>query len=166
MAQEFFSSLLDVSEYFETNRLRIFPLEEPSTYSEPERVLTLLVQVMEALPREFSIIVLDAITNIASYCDDKTVMGFFTSCKRVCKSGRTVILVAHSSAFDEKLLVRVASLCDVHLKLRVDKIGPKLAKTLEVCKVHKADQDTGNIVAFEVHPGIGMRINPISKFSV
>ena len=79
---------------------------------------------------------------------------------------RTVILVAHSNVFDERLLVRAASLCDVHLKLCVDKMGPKLVKTLEVCKVHKAELDTGNIVSFEVHPGIGMRLNPISKFSV
>ena len=157
---------MDVSDEFEMNRLRIYPLEEPSAYSDPERSLTLLVQAIESLPPEFNIIVLDAITNIAYHCDDKIIMGFFAGCKRICKHGRTIFLVAHSSAFDETMMVRVGSLCDVHLKLRVDKIGPKLAKTLEVCKVHKADQDTGNIVAFEVHPGIGMRINPITKFSV
>ena len=133
---------------------------------QPERVMMLMVEAMEAFPREFTTIVLDAITNVAYYCDDKTIMRFFAGCKKICKQGKTVILVAHSHAFDEKLLVRVGSLCDVHLKLRVDNMGPKLAKTLEVCKVHKAEMDTGNIVAFEIHPGIGMRINPISKFSI
>ena len=157
---------LEVSEFFETNRLRVFPLEDPSAYQDPEHVLRVFIQVMEGLPSEFNIIVLDAITNIASYCDDKFIMGFFTNCKRICKSGRTMLLVAHSYVFDEKLLVRVASLCDVHLKVCVEKMGPKLVKSLEVCKIHSAELETGNVVSFEVHPGIGMRINPIAKFSV
>ena len=157
---------LDVSEFFETNRLRIFPLGDSSAYEDPERVLRVFVQVMEELPAEFNIIVLDAITNVASYCEDKSIMGFFADCKRICKNGRTIMLVAHSYVFDEKLLVRVASLCDVHLKVCVEKMGPKLVKTLEVCKIHNAELDTGNIVSFEVHPSIGMRLNPINKFSV
>ena len=157
---------LDVSDYFEMVRLRIFPLEQAPTYQDPEGILNVFVQVMEAFPSEYSVIVLDAITNVASYYDDRAILSFFTSCKRICRTGRTVILVAHSNVFDERLLIRAASLCDVHLKLCVDKMGPKLVKTLEVCKVHKAELDTGNIVSFEVHPGIGMRLNPISKFSV
>ena len=160
------SLALEVSEYFEMNRLRIYPLEEPSAYQSPERVLDLFVEVMEALPKEFDTIFIDAITNVASYCEDKSILGFFTSCKRIAKSGRTVVLVAHSHAFDEKALVRAASLCDVHLKVCVDKMGPKLVKTLEVCKVHNAEQDTGNVVSFEIHPSVGMRINPIAKFTV
>ena len=157
---------LHVSEYFEMNKFRVFPLEEASTYDDPEHVLKVFVQVIEELPEEFSLVILDSITNIASYCEDKSILGFFTSCKRICKSGRTIILVAHSSVFDERLLVRAGSLCDAHLKVCVEKMGPKLVKTLEVCKVHNAELDTGNIVSFEVHPEAGMRINPISKFTV
>ena len=157
---------MDVSQYFEMNKLRVIPLEESSTYQDPERVLSLFIEVMEALPARYTTIIFDAITNVASYCDDRSVMGFFASCKKICKSGKTILLVAHSSVFDEKVMVRVASLCDVHLKLNVEKMGTKLVSSMEVFKVHKALMDTGNIVSFEVHPGIGMRINPISRFSV
>ena len=61
------------------------------------------------------------------------------------------------------LQFRVRSLCDAHLVLKIDQLGDRLVKSMEVAKVRNADQSTGNIISFDVEPGIGMKIIPISK---
>ena len=72
-------------------------------------------------------------------------------------------MVVHSYAFDEGMLIRVRSLCDAHLKLRLEEVGERLVKMLEASKVRNAERTTGNIISFEVEPGLGMRIIPITK---
>ena len=81
----------------------------------------------------------------------------------MCDSGRTLICVCHSDAFDDKILIRVRSLCDAHLVLRLEQVGDRLIKVMEVAKVRNADQSTGNIVNFDVEPGLGMKILHIAK---
>ncbi|MBK7178915.1 MAG: hypothetical protein IPH82_17340 [Chloroflexi bacterium] len=93
----------------------------------------------------------------------KKYWGFFEECKRLCARGSSIILILHSHALNSELLVRIRSLCDAHLQLRTEEVGKKLVKTLEVTKVRGADKTTGNIVSFEVEPGWGMRVIPVSK---
>jgi flagellar protein FlaH len=45
----------------------------------------------------------------------------------------------------------------------MEQVGERLIKILEVAKVRNADQATGNIISFDVEPGMGMKIIPISK---
>ena len=71
--------------------------------------------------------------------------------------------IVHSYAFNDQMLIRVRSLCDAHLVMKIDQMGERLVKTMEVAKVRNADQSTGNIISFDVEPGIGMKIIPISK---
>ena len=71
--------------------------------------------------------------------------------------------MAHADAFDESILIRLRAFCDVHLKLVVEKSGTRLQRTLEVCKVHKAELDTDNIISFKVQPGMGIRVSAVSK---
>jgi len=154
---------LKVSAYIRTDRFRIGPVEEPPLDVDAGRLMDELVQDMVSLPDRFKIIVVDSITNLAADSEDRAIRGFFSSCKRLCTDGRTIILVAHSAALDEKLRIRLGALCDAHLKLGVEKIGAKLVKTLEVCKIHNAELFTGDIVKFDVEPGLGIRVTPISK---
>ena len=79
--------------------------------------------------------IVDAITNFASYSQDKTIVAFFSALKRLCNDETTIIVVGHSHAFDEKMLTRLKDLCDAYLSLRVEKIGVKLTRILEVTKV-------------------------------
>jgi flagellar protein FlaH len=64
---------------------------------------------------------------------------------------------------DEGTMVRMRSICDAHLRLRLEGAGDKLLKMMEVAKVRGAGKSTGNIIAFNVEPGLGMRIIPVSK---
>ena len=93
-------------------------------------------------------------------------MDFFWACKRMCDSGRSVIVVAHSYAFEEEMLARSRSLCDTHLRLVLEQIGDKMAKIMEVLKVRGADRPTGEVVTFEIEPKLGMRIIPLAKAKV
>lgn len=54
-------------------------------------------------------------------------------------------------------------MCDAHLRLRVEEVGTQLVKVLEVSKVRGAAKSTGNIVSFDVEPGLGMKIIPVTK---
>ena len=74
-----------------------------------------------------------------------------------------MLTVVHSHAVDNDLLIRIQSLCDAHLRMRTENAGSKLVKIMEVSKIRGASRNTGNIVSFEIEPGIGMRIIPISK---
>ena len=94
---------------------------------------------------------------------ESAVIDFFTDCKRLCDAGRTLFLVVHSYGFSESMLIRIRSLCDAHLRLRLEEVGDKLVKMLEVSKVRNAERTTGSIVSFDVEPGVGMRIIPISR---
>jgi flagellar protein FlaH len=60
-------------------------------------------------------------------------------------------------------MVRLGSMCDAHLRLRIETMGSKIIKILEVCKVRGAEMTTGNIVSFDVEPGWGIKVIPYSK---
>ena len=162
----------DVSDYVREGRLGVYPIEEPTPSGgaehceDPERLMALLARNMEGLPRQYKIIIVDSITDLASHGREEAVMSFFSSCKRLSEEGRTIIVVARGYAFDEKMLNRLEVLCDAHLNLRAEKIGAKMVKLLEVRKVHNAEISTGNMVSFEVVPGIGLRIVPGAKVRV
>ncbi len=73
------------------------------------------------------------------------------------------MVTMHSYASNEQLLTRLRSICDAHLRLRVEEVGSQLVKVLEVAKVRGATKTTGNIISFDVEPNLGMRIIPITK---
>jgi flagellar protein FlaH len=45
----------------------------------------------------------------------------------------------------------------------MEQVGDRLVKVLEVGKVRNADQSTGNVISFDVEPGMGMRLIPSSR---
>ncbi len=106
---------------------------------------------------------MDSLTGLVTHSDERYVIDFFSACKQMCDYGRTIIAVVHSYAFDDKMLIRIRSLCDAHRVLRMEQVAEGLVKVMEVAKVRNADQSTGNIITFDVVPGMGMKIIPISK---
>jgi archaeal flagellar protein FlaH len=111
----------------------------------------------------YKLVIVDSLTPLVSGSDDTKILNYFERCKSICDQGRTIMNVMHTYALDNDTLVRVRSACDAHLKLTIEKVGDKLVKSLEVAKVRGATQNTGNVVAFEVEPEVGMKIMPISR---
>jgi archaeal flagellar protein FlaH len=111
----------------------------------------------------YQLIMVDSLTPVIAHTSTETVIDYFEQCKKLCDNGKTIINIAHTYAFDEQVLIRIRSVCDAHFRLRIEEVGDKLVKVLEVAKVKGADKNTGNIMPFDVDPGIGMRIMPIGK---
>ena len=155
---------LDVTDYFLCDRMRVYPLEVGAVEERhTRRAFKILTNHFESLPTRFNLAILDSLTGLVSHSDDRSIIDFFAGCKQLCDLGRTVIAVAHSYAFEDRMLIRIRSLCDAHLVLKMEQVGERLIKILEVAKVRNADQSTGNILSFDVEPGMGMKIIPISK---
>ena len=139
-------------------KLSVIPLENPDPVEGGDTLLSALAMAIEHLPGGSDLIVVDAITNQLSFSGEQAVIGFFASCKRICAKGKTIIVVAHSSMFDEKMMVRVRAICDGNLLLSVEQVREKYVQMLQVRKVHQAVQPTGNIINFEVLPEIGIQV--------
>ena len=109
---------MDVSEYFRTDKFSIFPMEPPGENDDPNHLLSSFAHKMARLPNSYKTIAVDSVTSLAATCEDRVIMGFYTACKRTCLSGRTIITSSHSYTFEDKMLVRLRAICDVHLRLR------------------------------------------------
>jgi len=111
----------------------------------------------------YGMVVVDSLTPVITHTSVGAIISYFEGCKRLCDEGKTIINIAHTYAFNEEVLARIRSVCDAHFRLRIEEVGDKLIKVLEVAKVRGADKTTGNILSFEVEPGMGMRVMPISQ---
>ncbi|RLC91828.1 MAG: flagellar accessory protein FlaH [Chloroflexi bacterium] len=110
-----------------------------------------------------NMVVVDSLTPVIAHTTVGNIISYFEGCKKLCDRGKTIINIAHTYAFNEEVLARIRSVCDAHFRLRIQEVGDKLIKVLEVAKVRGADKNTGNILSFEVEPGMGMRVMPISQ---
>jgi archaeal flagellar protein FlaH len=153
-------------DHFLLDRLSIYPLTIRGDDENTERRFRLLLNHFDKLPGHYKLIIVDSITLLVAHSDQVSNVDFFSACKNLCDKGRTIILVAHSYAFDEEVLSRSRSLCDAHFRIRLEQMGDRLVKILEVLKVRGADRPTGDVVTFEVEPKVGMRIIPMSKARV
>ncbi len=154
---------LYVTDHFLVDRFRVYPLHISGQDVDSQLVFDKLYKHFKRLPKAFKVIIVDSVTNVVTHGQQHEIIEFFINCKELCDEGLTVITVVHSYAFDEGMLIRVRSLCDAHLKLKMEEVGERLTKMLEVSKVHNADRTTGNVLSFDVEPHLGMRIIPITK---
>lgn len=154
---------LSVSNFISSGKLNIFPMHEIGPKDNGGELLSSLATQLEEIPDESKLITVDSITDLASISEEHAISGFFSHCKRICSSKKTIVIVVHSFALDEKMLIRLRTLCDAHLKLTVETIAEKPVMVMEVCKINNANQNTGNLVSFEVEPGLGMKVIPIFK---
>jgi archaeal flagellar protein FlaH len=152
---------LDVLDYLLLNRLQIFPVDaKKTTRSLNEGLFPLIYSCAR---KGIDLVVVDSITYYATHVSLTDLISFFEDCKSLNRKGLSIICSVHSYAFEENTMVRIGAMCDAHLKLRIETMGAKLIKILEVAKVRGAVMKTGNIVSFDVEPNWGIRIIPYSK---
>jgi len=153
---------LDVRDHFLLDRLQIYPVSIPPDSIDPAILFQELTNhiINQTACR---VIVMDSLTTFVSRVGGDQIQEFFARCKSLCDEGKVIICTVHLDAFEPNILTRVRSLCDAHLRLRVEKLGSQLQKTIEVAKIRGAEVPTGNISGFEVEPGLGIRIVPVSK---
>jgi flagellar protein FlaH len=108
------------------------------------------------------VIIVDSLTLFTEYAQTDHILTFFTNCKSLVDHGKTILVTLHTYAFEEDTLVRIRSICDAHLNMKKALVGNKYVMVMEVIKVRGAHKTTGNVVSFEVHPGYGMKVIPMS----
>ena len=151
---------LDVDDYFLLGRLDILPV--PNSF--PEGADSLYTDLLRHIAsKHVDVVFVDALTAFASHATERQTLDFFSRAKEVCDSGVSLIVTLHSYATTEQMMTRLSSICDAHLRLRVEDLGTQLVKVIEVSKVRGATKTTGNIVSFDVEPNFGMKIIPITK---
>jgi len=155
---------LDILDYLLLNWLRIYFIE--ASASKDVSVFQNILAEIDRRQNHYDMVVVDSVTPVIVHNTLVDVLTYFEQCKQRCDKGITVINVAHSYAFAEDVLIRLRSLCDAHFRLRIEEMGEKGVKILDVAKVRGADQVTGNSISFEVEPGVGMQIMPFTRAKV
>jgi flagellar protein FlaH len=157
------SMSLDISDYFSWGYLKVFPLHVVGfewKKEEMEGILARLITYIQNSKAQVAIV--DSLTLFTEYAETDTILTFFTNCKSLVDHGKTVLVTLHTYAFEEDTLVRIRSICDAHLNMKKALVGDKYVMVMEVVKVRGARKTTGNLVSFEVHPGYGMKVIPMS----
>jgi archaeal flagellar protein FlaH len=157
---------MNVLDHFLADRLRIYPLTFKSGMQGGQKPFYVLTHHFTNLPQEFKLIIVDSITLLVAHSNPVAIIDFFSRCKGLCDQGRTIIVVAHSYAFEEDMLSRTRSLCDARFRMRLEQVGDSMIKLMEVLKVRGAERPTGDVVSFNIEPRIGMRIIPLAKARV
>lgn len=88
-----------------------------------EKPFRFLTEHFAKLPDSFRLLIIDSITLLVAHSNPMSVIDFFWACKYLCDRGRSIIVVAHSYAFEEEMLSRTRSLCDAHLSLRLEQVA-------------------------------------------
>lgn len=159
------SLALDVLDFVLLGRLRIVEVSSGRSGLSAVEVLERLVASMR-LDTGADMMVVDSLTTFVSHGVSDEAVAYFEDCREICSDyGKTIMNISNSYAFDNATLARLRSMCDAHLSLRVEEVGDKLVKIMEVSKIRGASKTTGNIITFDVEPNLGMRIIPISKAS-
>jgi len=155
------SLALEIDDFFIVGRINVYPV--PNSFTE-EQSHHIFVKLLDHVARSRAdVVIVDSLTAFVTHASEAETLDFFSRAKELCDDGRSLILTMHSYASTEQLLTRLRSMCDAHLRLRVEEIGTQLVKVLEVSKVRGAAKSTGNIVSFDVEPHLGMRIIPVTK---
>ncbi|MDD4126346.1 MAG: ATPase domain-containing protein [Methanomicrobium sp.] len=161
------SMSLDISDYYAWGYLKIFPMHTLGFEwgeKEMQGILKRIIQKIQMSKAE--VIIIDSLTLLTESTSQSDLLAFLTNCKNLVDHGKTILITLHTYAFEEDTLVRIRSICDAHLFMKKALVGDKYVMVMEVVKVRGARKTTGNLVSFEVHPGYGMKIIPMSSARV
>lgn len=150
------------TDYYLIGRLSLYQKNLRVEREKADRILQRLLRHIEKSDKR-DLFIVDSITPLLFQFDERYVLSFLANCKDLTELGRTIIVTLHSYAISEPLRFRVGSIVDAHLRLRIEDLGQRLVRTLEVTKIRGAAKTADNSVSFTVQPGMGLKSVPISK---
>jgi flagellar protein FlaH len=136
----------DVTDYFLLGRINVYPMRSAPTPDEARALLRCALDHMRRVTVDRDLVVFDSLSVFVTNIPEQETLSFFMAIKDLCDNSKTLLLTMHSYAFNEAMFIRIRSICDAYLRLRVGEIGDQLLKELEVAKVRGADQSTGNVI--------------------
>ncbi|MCQ1536958.1 flagellar accessory protein FlaH [Methanosarcina sp. KYL-1] len=154
----------NISDYFIIGRSRIFEINANYIEENPRLSENLLQVLLECIKKsEEELILIDSLTVFVVNSSENAVLNFFTECIKLCDGGKTILISVHGYAFSQALLHRIRSICDTYLELRIEYVGDKWIKTMEIQKLRGAKKITGNVLSFDVDNEVGLKIIPVSN---
>lgn len=150
------------TDYYLIGRLSLYHKSLRVEREKADWILQRLLRHIEESDRR-DLFIVDSITPLLFQFDERYVLSFLASCKELAELGRTIIVTLHSYAIGEALRFRASSIVDAHLRLRIEDLGQRLVRTLEVTKIRGALKTADNAVSFTVQSGMGLKSVPISK---
>ncbi len=153
----------DITDFFLLGRINIYPMRLAPTEDEARTMLRAALEHMTRMTADRDLLAFDSLSVFMTSIPEQETLSFFMAVKELCDQNKTLLLTMHSYAFSEAMFIRIRSICDAYLRIRVGEVGTQLLKEMEVSKVRGADQTTGNVIAFDVEPGLGMRIIPMTR---
>ncbi len=163
LSQRMASIGMEVSRAVQDSTLSVRSFARPSSGENPSTLFSALASEIERLPRSCRLVLVDGITDLAILCDDRTIMGFFSTFQKLCVDGKAIVVVADSSAFDPALLGRLHKLCNTHINMTRQMVRNIPAMVLNATKVHNIEMPSDNGFSFRVEPEVGVRIIPVSR---
>jgi len=163
LAEQMGSIGLPVGGLVEEGLLNIYPRQRHTTHDDPDSLLVELAAAVKDVPSSYDLVVVDSISDLAVVAEDRSIIGFFSSCQRLCAEGRTIIVAVQSSAFVSNMLARLHGLCHAHISLEVQMVRQNFWNMLKVAKVRKVDLRRDNSLSFQIDPEIGIRILPMGQ---
>ncbi len=154
---------LDVTDFYLLGALNVYPVPAAMNPDAADVAFKKMLRHLSQLHGRFDIVFIDALTSFVSQVPETQTLNFLTAVKEYVDQDMTIFFTMHSHAFEEAMFMRIRSLCDAHLRLRTEEMRDQVMKVLEVAKVRGAEKTTGNIISFDVEPGLGMRIIPVSN---
>ena len=114
------------------------------------------------------LVVIDSLTYAITHAREKDVLAFFSDLRNmVDKDGRTFVITVHPNALTESMLIRIRSICDGNIRLRVQAVpGREIIRVLEVSKLRGASRPSKGLAVFKVVPGFGIKVVPFSQVKV
>ncbi len=150
------------TDYYLIGRLSLYQKDLRVERERADNILQKLLRHIENSDKR-DLFIMDSITPLLFQFDEHYVLSFLANCKDLADVGRTIIVTLHSYAISEALRFRADSIVDAHLRLRIEDLGQRLVRTLEVTKIRGAAKTADNAVSFTVQPGMGLKSVPISK---
>jgi len=161
---------LDLSQYLidgpldgvQEGRLQVHGLER-SPNEDPEALLRELGDKLENVQAKDGLIVVDSISGLVQVSQDRAILAFFAKCLNSCQVGKTIVLTSRESSFDQHLISRINGICNNHIKLGAETVGGRFINTLEVRKLNNAETRKDNRFGFQMVPGVGINVIPVSR---
>jgi len=157
---------LDVKYFFLIGQLQIFELHVRNLEWDKELASKFLDMIIKAIRRlnRFDVYIIDSLTYLVTYADEKDILNFFTEARNIVDDlEKSIFITIHPYAFEQDMLIRMRSICDVHFILSIKEIGDKIVKLLQVPKLKGAVKPSSITLSFDVDPAFGIKVLPFSQ---
>ena len=164
---------LNVEKPFIEGRLRIVSIHLRNTVWTGYRLSRLIATLTDFIVRDRSrIFFIDSLTHMFAEASVDDILTFLSRIRKLTEpdqkvaTAKSVVGTLHVNfrgEESERLLVRIRSLSDVHIKLTKDVAQGQVVRSIEVAKMKGSKLMANRITRFEIHPAFGLRIVPTSE---